>query len=87
MTEEELKSSIKALETANEQYNKNYYDNEHLIRKYQWELWYANIHKKQIEIINEALIKISSYLYLAQEEPLKKGTVDFMKNLELKDLH
>lgn len=57
MTDEELKNTIQALETANKQYNKNYYDNEHLIRKYQWKLWYADIHKKQMEIINQALYK------------------------------
>lgn len=83
MTDEELKNKIKALETANEQYNNNYHNNEHLIRKYQWELWYADIHKKQMEIINRALYN-DMFVFMFSTGNIEEMNSSFYKKPRIK---
>lgn len=57
MTKEELKKTIASLKQANTHYEEQIDANKSLILSYQWDLYYEDLHKKQMEIINEVLDK------------------------------
>lgn len=57
MTKKEIRETIVSLEQANTHYEEQINANKSLILGYQWDLYYEDLHKKQMEIINKVLDK------------------------------